>query len=83
MQKREFNENDLVYYLFADVTRRTFGKKGATANASRSFIQFILEPLYKILAHVNRFDFLLILIRILFFRWLVMLIALFPVFLMN
>ncbi|CAF4386779.1 unnamed protein product, partial [Rotaria magnacalcarata] len=29
-----------------------FGKKGATASASRSFIQFILEPLYKILAHV-------------------------------
>jgi len=40
---------------FSDVVRRTFGKKGATANASRSFVQFILEPLYKILAHVNHF----------------------------
>ncbi|CAF5149031.1 unnamed protein product, partial [Rotaria magnacalcarata] len=37
-----------VYY---DAKKRTFGKKGATASASRSFIQFILEPLYKILAH--------------------------------
>ncbi len=83
MRKREFNENNLMYCFFANVNRRTFGKKGATANASRSFIQFILEPLYKILAHVNRFDFLLILIRILLSRWLVMLIALFPVSLMN
>lgn len=31
---------------------RTFGKKGAGGNSSRSFVQFILEPLYKILAHV-------------------------------
>ncbi|CAF4414494.1 unnamed protein product [Rotaria sp. Silwood2] len=38
-----------IYY---DSKTRTFGKKGATANASRSFVQFILEPLYKILAHV-------------------------------
>ncbi|CAF1145985.1 unnamed protein product [Rotaria sordida] len=38
-----------IYY---NAKTRTFGKKGATASSSRSFVQFILEPLYKILAHV-------------------------------
>lgn len=38
-----------VYY---NAKTRTFGKKGASSNTSRSFIQFILEPLYKIFAHV-------------------------------
>jgi len=53
MLKREFNLNHRINEFFSDFIRRTFGKKGATANSARSFVQFILEPLYKILAHVS------------------------------
>ncbi len=55
IQRRKFNSNYRfnVRLSLSDFLRRTFGKKGPTGNAARSFVQFILEPLYKILAHVS------------------------------
>ncbi|CAF0821892.1 unnamed protein product [Didymodactylos carnosus] len=44
-----------MYYnpkIICVFSSRTFGKKAASPNSSRSFVQFILEPMYKILAHV-------------------------------
>ena len=67
---------------FSNLISRTFGKKSPTANASRSFVQFILEPLYKILAHVSR-SFPPSRSSSIRSRWSVMWIVLFPVFWMN
>ncbi len=36
-----------------DVCRRKFSKKAPTANSQRSFVEFILEPLYKIFSQVR------------------------------
>lgn len=60
----------LIFFSF--INRRTFGKKGAAPNTSRSFVQFIIEPLYKILAHVNSLILFCIFSRRIFFsigRW--------------
>lgn len=44
-----------IWYCFTTIFayRRRFYKKAPHANAQRSFVEFILEPLYKIFAQVN------------------------------
>jgi len=41
-----------VYYLCSPY-RRKFTKKAHTSNSQRSFVEFVLEPLYKILSQVT------------------------------
>ncbi|XP_065176725.1 116 kDa U5 small nuclear ribonucleoprotein component-like [Sycon ciliatum] len=51
-----FNAKELASRLWGDIyfnpSKRTFSKKQLSASSLRSFVEFILEPLYKILAQV-------------------------------
>lgn len=42
----------LLMALLCSPDRRKFTKKAPTSSSQRSFVEFILEPLYKILAQV-------------------------------
>lgn len=52
----DINENELARRLWGDIyfnsKTRKFTKKPPHSSAQRSFIEFILEPLYKIFAQV-------------------------------
>uniref|UniRef100_A0A1I7WST7 Tr-type G domain-containing protein n=1 Tax=Heterorhabditis bacteriophora TaxID=37862 RepID=A0A1I7WST7_HETBA len=40
--------------IYFDKTTRRFSKKPANGNAQRTFVEFILEPLYKIFSQLNK-----------------------------
>ena len=58
-----FPPKELASRLWGDMyflsTRRTFVKKPPHSNAQRTFVEFILEPLYKIFSQVQLIAFLL------------------------
>ena len=53
----EINENELARRLWGDIyfnnRTRKFSRKPPHSSAQRSFVEFILEPLYKIFAQVS------------------------------
>ena len=55
----DINDNELARRLWGDIyfnsKTRKFTKKPPHSSAQRSFIEFILEPLYKIFAQVGHF----------------------------
>lgn len=49
-----FNSHFNIFSLCVPKSRK-FTKKAPTSNSQRSFVEFVLEPLYKILSQVGHF----------------------------